>query len=62
MRDEYCSPWQVVNFNGHLLIVDTVAGWFFSTAEEGQVSALVEGKQVVFFLLSCLIFRTENTS
>lgn len=56
------QPCQVVNFDGHLLMVGTVAGCFFPAAEEGQGSAFVEGKQGVFFLLSCLIFRTDNTS
>lgn len=50
MRDEYCSPWQVVNFHGHLLMVGSCR-LVFSTAEEEQVSAFVEGKQDVFFLL-----------
>lgn len=49
MRDECCSPGQVVNFNGHLLMSGTVAGWFCSPAEEGQASAFVEGRQVGFF-------------
>lgn len=62
VSNECCNPEQVVPFNGQLLIAGTVAGcFFFSTAEEGQVSAFVEGRQF-FFLLSCLIFRTDNTS
>lgn len=36
MRDESHSSGQVVKFNGHLVMSGTVAGWFFSLAEEGR--------------------------
>lgn len=60
MRDEYCSPWQVVKFNGQLLMVGTVAGCFIYS--RGEVGVCLCRRQVAVFLLSCLIFRTDNTS
>lgn len=62
VRDEYRSPGQVVNFSDHLLMSGTVAGWFFFSSRGGAGGCLSRRQTGFSFLLSCLIFRTDNTA